>query len=78
MIRYRPQRGGFAESMRELVTLPDAASVIQHIRQIWPEFPDALVTYEPYGIDKRRGWNSATYLVMLNGIGIGFADKPLD
>lgn len=82
-IKFRPQRGGLAEAMAEMVELPNRAALIEHLQK-WhsgmhgtPPVNDATVHVKPYGDDRpdeRIGWKR-TFIVMLDGWGpCGFTD----
>lgn len=80
-MRYRPQRGGLAQSLAETVTLrADVRCLVEHLRLELRDFlrpdliTDATVTVTPYGFDDRCGWD--THLVSIKGWGpCGMTDR---
>lgn len=70
-MKYRPQRGGLKESMDEVVELEDSLSALAGYLGVSPE----TVHVTPYRYDDRIGWN--TYLVTVDGQGVGFTDGPV-
>ena len=78
--KYRDQRGQLDDSMATLQILPDRAALIAHLRSIYDpqrfgEWDDADVEVKPYCYDERIGWD--TYIVTLQGGGVGFTDGPV-
>lgn len=81
-MRYRPQRGGLAESLAETVTIERSkAALVAHLCGYYADWPtpditEATVTVKPYGYDERCDWD--THLVVLEGYGpTGMTDAPL-
>jgi hypothetical protein len=87
-MKFRPQRGGLDEAMKEMVEVDGRAGLIEHLREIHPPFgppfdPDK-VTVQPYGPiragrgcdDDRIGWKN-THIVIIEGWGpVGFCEGP--
>lgn len=76
MFKYRPQRGGLEESMKETVELADFAALRAHLAESWPEAVLGTVEVKPYEYDARIGWN--THLVCVNGDAMGYTDGPVE
>lgn len=72
-MKYRPHRGGLAESMLEVVELDGSLAALEaHVRKTWPV---GDIKVEPYGgYDKRIGWD--THIVTIDGSAVGFTDGP--
>lgn len=72
---FRPQRGGFEESMAEAVYV-DPAEFLQFI---WSRYggPGGVVEVSEYdaGYDSRNDWR--THIVTVNGEAVGFTDRGL-
>jgi hypothetical protein len=82
MTKYRPHRGGLAESMKEAVDVSDFSSLVERMRlEVKEWYPkDDLPTLEntkvePYCFDHRIGWD--THIVTVKGNAWGFTDGPL-
>jgi hypothetical protein len=82
MTKYRPHRGGLAESMAEVIdvkTLDELITAMSRGLLNWypkNKLPTAAnVTIEPYCKDERIGWD--TYIVCVDGQAWGFTDGPL-
>ncbi len=78
-MKFRPQRGGLAEAMREVVELDNLEQLKHHIRNMYHLGCGSklgVVKVEKYGsgIDERIGWD--THLVTLDGSPVGFTDGP--
>jgi hypothetical protein len=70
-MKYRPQRGGLADSMKEVIELePTIDALASHLA-----VPAEQITVEPYCYDDRIGWH--TQLVSVRGMAIGFTDSPI-
>jgi hypothetical protein len=69
-MKYRPQRGSYAESMAEIVIVPDS------LRAFAAELKTSVERLEvkPYCYDDRNGWK--TYIVTVDGQAVGFTDGP--
>ena len=81
MIKFRPQRGTLISSLEETVEFPNFDALFHHLQQMihWKEFGPQAVSIEKYHnqrLDERTGWN--TYLVSVEGQGVGFTDGPVD
>ena len=81
-MRYRPHRGGLAESLELTVELDGTkAALVAHLRQSLGPYvevdrmTEATVTVEPYGFDARCGWD--THTVMFDGWVLGMTDGPV-
>lgn len=87
MTRFRPQRGGFDQSMAEAVDVTTWEELRQHV---WQTATAKLVAVEPYGLteggkpihDPREKWGD-TYVVIADyGHGlrspVGFTDGPVE
>jgi hypothetical protein len=81
-MRYRPHRGGLAESIAETVNVKGRAGLIAHLRYNWRnwevvQFSDDQVRVEPYGGDDDRcGWKDV-HIVTIDGAGVqGFCEGP--
>ena len=72
-MKFRPQRGGLAEAMAEVITLPPTRRALaEHLG-----VREYKVVVKPYGIfDERIGWN--THLVTIGANAVGFTDGPLE
>lgn len=69
-MKFRPQRGGLAESMAEVVELPDLRALAE-----WLVINIARLDVKPYtSYDYRTGWD--TYVVTVDGQAVGFTDGP--
>lgn len=79
-ILFRPQRGSLAAAMAEVREIADRADLVAHLAETHSdqavEITDATVRVEPYGFDKRIGWD--THLVTVEGWGpAGFTNALL-
>lgn len=64
-MRYRPHRGGLAESLAETIEIESLAALAQHL-QTEPQ----LLEFAPYGGDDARiGWKDV-HIVSITGFGI--------
>lgn len=82
-MRYRPHRGGLAESAAETVELDGRSGLVKHLRQHWKDWPtvafsDSQVRVAPYGGDDDRiGWKDV-HIVTIDGTGVqGFCEGPV-
>lgn len=80
-MKFREHRALLDEAMETVVELKDRADLLRHLQKLaepWPTHPpvtDTTVHVEPYGFDKRIGWD--THIVTLDGYGVlGFTDGP--
>lgn len=73
-MKFRPQRGGLAEAMKEVVELDGMDALKARLRSLG--WPDGYVRVEPYAYDARIGWD--TYIVTIDGNGVGFTDGPCE
>lgn len=73
-MKFRPHRGGLAESMAEVVELAGLQQLTDHLRANMPYIPEGQVKVSPYCYDDRTGWK--TYIVTVDGQGVGFTDGP--
>jgi hypothetical protein len=74
-ITVRPQRGGFADSMRESKIIPATHEAIADwIKTFHPLCETDQISVTHMGLDPRNGWN--TLIICVNGNGVGFADLP--
>jgi hypothetical protein len=69
-MKFRPQRELLDESMAEAEEL-DMDSLTKKMVE---RFGPGEVRIEPYGYDKRIGWN--THIVLHEGRAVGFTDGP--
>ena len=69
-MKYRPQRGGLAESMAKTVELRATIEALGEYLCIDP----FAIEVKPYCYDDRTGWK--TYLVTVDGQAVGFTDSP--
>jgi hypothetical protein len=87
-MKFRPQRGGLDEAMKEMVEVDGRAGLIEHLREIQrlgPPFDPDKVTVQPYGgegdrgcDDDRIGWKN-THIVLIEGWGpVGFCEGPAE
>ena len=68
-MRFRPQRGGYEESMTECVTLdPTCEALARHLNA---DIEDIEVDF--YCHDTRVGWED-TFIVTVDGDVVGFMD----
>ena len=79
-MRYRPHRGGLAESVSGTVEVDGVAGLIGYLRESWRDWPqvsfeDEAVRIEPYGGDDDRiGWKNV-HIVTIDGYGVqGFCE----
>ena len=69
-MKFRPQRGGLADSMAEVVELrPSIEALVRHLK-----VPGDRIDVRPYYYDDRTGWK--TYIVTVDGQAVGFTDGP--
>lgn len=61
-MRYRPQRGSFADSIAEMVEVKSLDELKAQLAK--GHFPEEFVRFEDYSFDKREPWNAPTFLVM--------------
>ena len=75
-MKFRPQRGGLDEAMREVFEFSTLDELEAHLRDALGWKFD-LVGIEKYGsgIDKRIGWD--THIVTVNGRAVGYTDGPI-
>jgi hypothetical protein len=73
MTKFRPQRGGLAESMAETIEFASLDALRSYLQETLPVWVEA-VEVKPYGFDARIGWD--TYIVTVNGMAVGFTDGP--
>jgi hypothetical protein len=69
-MKFRPQRGGLEESMRETIEVADMKSLATHLG-----VDVERIVVRHYGFDSRIGWD--THIVTIDGEGVGFTDGPL-
>ena len=70
MTHYRPQRGGFIESMallQPVYSRRDLATILA--------VPVRSIGLKPYGYDERNDWD--TYIVTVKNEAVGFTNGPL-
>lgn len=72
MTRYRPHRGGLAESRYEEIGVSTLEELAEYLVPQWGNGPIEVV---PYGFDDRTGWD--THIVKVDGVPVGFTDGPL-
>ncbi len=74
---FRPQRGGFEDSMKEAVLFANPYVLMAHLNRT--HSTRVMLTelvIEPYCFDERNGWD--TYSVVMPGLGIvGFTNGPV-
>jgi hypothetical protein len=70
-MKYRPQRGGYADSMRECVSLRPE-ELRKHVGARRADKVKIVPYPEPILFDSRNGWN--THVVTVNGAAVGFTD----
>ena len=77
-LKYRPQRGGLAESMTQVADIsPNLAALTKHINDLgwfWYPIHSDQVKVIHQGFDARINWD--TYIVMVDGQAVGFTDGP--
>jgi len=89
-MKFRPQRGGYAESMAEVVEVSSKSELKDVILDsVFPaalfenddyildfcRTPEDNIEVKPLGVvDPRNGWDS--HIVLLNGQAVGFTDGP--
>lgn len=71
-MKFRPQRGGLDAAMKEVVDVEGLTGLAAHLKTLGWKFEN--VTVEPYGFDKRIGWD--THLVCVDGKPVGYTDGP--
>ena len=69
-MKFRPQRGGFEESMKEVVELQDSVDALRH--HLGCNYDDEIRFERPL-FDSRNGWE--TYCVTVNFCAVGFTDS---
>lgn len=81
-MKIREHRSGFDESMATVQNIiPMRSFLAGYIHGKWfknikERISPEDVTIEPYGYDKRNGWD--TYIVSVKGLGVfGFTDGPV-
>lgn len=81
MIKYRPHRGGLAESMAEYREFETAPEMLDHVHKEctpWQEhYPREDMFIQSYGYpcpDERIGWTD-TFLIMCKGHILGMCDR---
>lgn len=74
--KFRPQRGGLAEAMKEVVEVSGMDGLKAHLRSIGYLSEGGVVRVEPYTYDARIGWD--THLVTIDGNAVGFTDGPCE
>lgn len=80
MFRYRDNRGGLADSMATVQEFSDKENLLHYLTISLGDYSKIFdinkTTIEPYGFDKRIGWNS--HIVYLEGYGVfGFTDRKI-
>ena len=74
--KFRPQRGGYAESMVDVVEIEGINDLAEYLSVIMKvNIFVAALNFESIGVDERNGWD--TYLVRFGGLAVGFCDKNL-
>lgn len=77
-MKFRPHRGGLAESMEETIEIQTLDQLVAHLNARTPyilTLREALII-EPYGgIDARTGWD--THIVTDKFGVVGFTDGPM-
>ena len=71
VIKYRPQRGGLAEAMREAKEFQTIDEMKLYICDDWGIDASEITIDEPHGNDDRIGWKNVRY-VCKNGLAIGY------
>ena len=75
-MKYRPQRGGYDESMAEVVEVNSLADIEKEMRREYPHLSYGIpLNMRPYGHDRRNGWD--TWVVLLYGEAVGFTNGKL-
>ena len=64
-MKARRHRGGFAESMETMEEIDPTWEAMEKYFQ----YPRSMLEVKPYGFDERKGWNTKTYIVVVNKIG---------
>lgn len=74
-VRFRPHRGGLAESIAEQISLSGMDGLRRHLAAVIPDVDPMRWTVEPYsGADPRCGWAN-THIVHAEGYGVaGFCE----
>jgi hypothetical protein len=75
MIKFRPHRGGFAESMAEVREFATDQELMNHIKtsMLFSPCDNFVMLIKPYIYDDRNGWD--THIVMVKDYGVaGFTD----
>jgi hypothetical protein len=68
-MKFRPQRGSLRESMSEVVEIEPTYLALATLLNTNPE----AVEVAAYGFDPRINWH--TWVVTVNGQGVGFTDQ---
>lgn len=77
MPKYRPQCGGYDESMALQTEITSIAELVDALTtQLGVEVSPAALSTADYGYDHRNGWQ--TFVVSLDGCGVGFMDSDLN
>ncbi|MEK6883043.1 MAG: hypothetical protein AABY22_25690 [Nanoarchaeota archaeon] len=77
-MKIRKHRRFLFESMETVKEIePNKESIRKFFteNEDFPEIYEGNIEVEPYGFDKRIGWD--TYIVCINGKAVGFTDGPL-
>ena len=77
---FRPQRGGLAEAMAEVMVFRSRTELISFLNEDLAQYSlkidEDKFRIEPYGYDERIGWD--TYIVSMDDYGVfGFTNGPL-
>ena len=79
LIKFRPQRGGLEESMREHVKFEGTRGALALLLIHWFGYPHEIKPEEikltHVGWDTRIGWDA--YLVSIKGEAVGYTDNTL-
>ena len=70
-MKFRPQRGGYAESMAEVVEVSSKSELLSLLELRYGCGDYAILSPHEPEIDSRNGWNTLT--ITKNGEAIGFA-----
>ena len=82
MFKYRDHRGLLVDSMEAVKEFETKAALVEYLqggidKYGCGKYKCQNITIEPYGFDKRIGWN--THIVHLDGYGVfGFTDGPVN
>lgn len=80
LMRFRQQRGTFAESIKTTVYIPrtrEAIAVVLNQGNYNQLVSPKYLYVTPYGFEEREPWNAGLYLVMHMGAVVGLTDHPL-